>query len=310
MRPQSGTTRIFAALLTFSVVAIPFTAHRLDALRPQATLQEVLYIHSAKTVRYLSLGYTGLAACIYWTRAVQYFGSNHLENALRYDLLKPLLTLATDLDPQLQVAYEFGSIFLSQRPPQGAGQPDEAVALVERGIQRNPDRWRLYYHLGFIHYSEREDYAAAAGTFERGSRVPGAHPWLQVMAAATRQRGGDLETARFLWTKIYESTSDKMIQETALARLVALRVDGDVLHLESLLQRYQAQFGAYPVRWNQLIAAGYLQGVPIDPTEKPYKLMSDGRIEVADPKSLPFIRHGLPPGQQALEHLPKVQSKP
>lgn len=310
MRSRSRVTFVFAGLLTICIVAIPFAAHRLDTLRPQATLHEVLYIHSAKSVRYLSLGYTGLAASIYWTRAVQYFGSKHLENAQRYDLLKPLLTMATDLDPQLQIAYEFGSVFLAQRPPEGAGQPEEAVALVERGIQRNPDRWRLYYYLGFIHYSERQDYAAAAEAFERGARVPGAHPWLQVMAAATRQRGGDLETARFLWTKIYESTGDKMIQQTALLRLACLRVDSDILYIESLLHKYRAQFGEFPVRWNQLIGAGYLQAVPIDPTEKPYKLMPGGRIEVEDPKSLPFIRYGLPAGQTAPEYLPKVQTKP
>ncbi|MEO6120492.1 MAG: hypothetical protein ABIP12_07375 [Terriglobales bacterium] len=305
MRPRSSTTYVFATLLVVCAIGIPFTARRLDALRPQATLQEVLYINSAKTVRYLSLGYTGLAACIYWTRAVQYFGGKHVDNAMRYDLLKPLLTLATDLDPQLHVAYEFGSIFLSQRPPEGAGQPEEAVALVERGIQRNPNRWRLYYYLGFVHYSERQDYAAAADAFERGSRVPGAHPWLQIMAAATRQRGGDIETARFMWSRIYESTQDKMIKQTAIMRLAALRVDSDVLYLESLLQRYHAQFGEYPARWNQLIGAGYVQGIPVDPTETPYKLMPDGRIEVADPKSLPFIRHGLPPGQVSSETIQK-----
>lgn len=310
MRPGSGVTLVFASLLTISVLSLPFISRRLDLLRPQATLQEVLYIHSARTIRYLSLGYSGLAACVYWTRAVQYFGEKHVERALRYDLLKPLLTLATDLDPNLTVAYEFGSIFLAQPPPEGAGQPDEAVALVERGIQRNPHRWRLYYYLGFVHYSERQDYAAASDAFERGSRVPGAHPWLRVMAAAARQRGGDIETARFLWTKIYESTEDKLIKETAVMRLAALKVDSDVLYLQGVLQRYRDQFGAYPARWNQLIAAGYLQGIPVDPTMKPYKLMPDGRIEVADPKSLSFIRHGLPPGQPSLEYNPKAAPKP
>ena len=310
MRPHSGVTLIFSALLAISLIAIPFTSRRLDVLRPQATLQEVMYIQSARTVRFLSLGYTGLAACVYWTRAVQYFGSKHVERALRYDLLKPLLTLATDLDPNLTIAYEFGSIFLAQPPPEGAGQPEEAVALVERGIQRNPERWRLYYYLGFIHYSEREDYAAAADAFARGSRVPGAHPFLKTMAAAARQKGGDIETARMLWTAIYQTTEDKMIKETALMRLAALRVDSDVLYLEGLIQRYRQQFGAYPIRWNQLIAAGYVQGVPVDPTMKPYKLTPDGRIEVADPKDLPFIRHGLPPGQQSLEYDPKARSKP
>lgn len=310
MRPARGVTTIVSAILGVSVLGIPFVSRQLDVLRPQATLEEVLYIQSAKTVRYASLGYTGLAACIYWTRAVQYFGEKHMDNAMRYDLLKPLLNLATDLDPKLIVAYEFGSIFLSQPPPQGAGQPDDAAALVEKGIVQNPDQWRLYYYLGFIHYSERQDYLAAAHAFERGAQVPGAHPWLKVMAAAARQRGGDIETARYLWTRIYESTEDKMVKETALTRLAALRVDSDVLYLQSLTRKYAEHFGGYPARWDQLIAAGYVQGVPVDPTMAPYRLMPDGRIEVADPKKLPFIRYGLPPGQQPLEYNPKASIKP
>lgn len=309
MRPDPAIMRFFTALLVVCVVAIPLAARRLNAMRPQATLQEVLYIRSAKAVRYLSLGYTGLAASIYWTRAVQYFGTKHIERDRRYELLEPLLTLATDLDPQLTVAYEFGSVFLSQPPPEGAGRPEAAVALVERGIQRNPHRWRLYYYLGFVHYSERKDYAAAAEAFERGSRVPGAHPFLRTIAAAARQKGGEYETARLLWTSIYETTEDKLIKKTALMRLAALRVDADIAHIESLIQRYYEQFRGYPTRWNQLIAAGYLQGIPADPLGQPYKLMEGGRIEVTDPDSLPFITKGLPPGRDP-DYVPPPKDEP
>lgn len=306
MRPSRTVLRWAALLLGLSIVGVPFLSRQLDELRPEASLKEMLYLQSPKAVRFLSLGYTGLAADIYWTRAVQYFGEKHVKKSERYDLLKPLLELATDLDPKLIVAYEFGSVFLSQPPPQGAGRPADAVALVEKGIRKNPERWRLYYYLGFIHYTEREDYKAAAEAFERGSRVPGAHPWLRVMAAAARQKGGDTETARFLWTKIYESTEDKLVKETALTRLAALRVDSDVEYIESLTPRYFQQFGVYPTRWNQLIGAGYLQGVPVDPTGEPYRLMPDGQVQVANPEKLPFIRQGLPPGEKGLEYNPKA----
>jgi len=73
--------------------------------------REVLYVPSARAIRGMSLGYSGLAADIYWTRAVQYFGRGHQEGATTYPLLAPLLNLTVDLDPQLLVAYEFGSIF-------------------------------------------------------------------------------------------------------------------------------------------------------------------------------------------------------
>src|SRR5437588_3156986 len=152
MAAKKATLRITFALLVLSTVGAAVMARNIDRLRTSATLEETMYLRSPKLVKFLSLGFTGLAADIYWTRAVQYFGSHHQQHALRYDLLKPLLDLTTSLDPHLIVAYEFGSFFLAQKPPEGAGIPDEAVKFVERGIENNPNDWQLYYHLGFIHY--------------------------------------------------------------------------------------------------------------------------------------------------------------
>jgi len=48
--------------------------------------------------------------------------------------------------------------------------PRRAIELAEYGIRNNPNEWKLYYQLGFIHYMELQDYAAAADAFARGSR--------------------------------------------------------------------------------------------------------------------------------------------
>src|ERR1700739_774212 len=149
----------------------------------QAAPDEVLYLPSGKTIKKISLGYSTLLADIYWTRAVQYFGAQAIGGANHDELLAPLLDIATDLDPNLTVAYDTGSIFLSQKPPEGAGQPDKAVALVEKGIRANPSNWRLYFTLGFIHYTDRHDAKAAEAAFQKGSEVPGALPWMKALAA-------------------------------------------------------------------------------------------------------------------------------
>src|SRR6202163_3863200 len=169
------TTFIASGCLVISLIMSILVLRRLDQLRPQATLDEVLYISSPKVLERASLGYNGLMADIYWTRTVQYFGQRHYRSAQSYNLLAPLLEITTHLDPHLLVAYEFGSSFLSPKPPHGAGQPERAIELMEYGIQNNPDNWRLYYDLGFVYYMELKDYKNAAATFERGSHVPNAH---------------------------------------------------------------------------------------------------------------------------------------
>src|SRR5205807_8408154 len=111
-----------------------------------------------------------------------------------------LLDITTDLDPHLLIGYQFGSIFLSQPPPAGAGQPDKAVALVEKGIKANPDYWRLYFTLGCIHYFDRKDYKAAHEAFQKGSEIPGAMPWMKVMAATMAEHAGETKMAVAIWT--------------------------------------------------------------------------------------------------------------
>ncbi len=120
------------------------TVREINHARERIILKETLYIPSPKAVKALSLGYTGLMADLYWTRVVQYFGGKHYQHAEEYKLLEPLLDITTTLDPHLLVAYEFGSIFLAQKPPEGAGDPLAAAALVKKGIRENPEAWRLW----------------------------------------------------------------------------------------------------------------------------------------------------------------------
>ncbi|MFI5111074.1 MAG: tetratricopeptide repeat protein [Terriglobales bacterium] len=283
-------------LLLLSLASSVLLLRRLDEIRTHATLEDVLYFNSPKWVKRLSLGYDGLLADIYWTRAVQYFGSRHVTRTSDYQLLAPLLEITTALDPKLIVAYEFGANFLSPKPSEGAGQPDKAVALVEYGIRHNPDNWRLYYDLGFIYYLDLKDYPRAAEAFERGTKVPKAHPVLRVLAAEMAQHAGEIQTARMLWQTTYATTQEDLIRKNAVAHLRALKVDEDITELEKLVAAYEEQTGRLPSSFNVLIGAGMLLGVPVDPDGKPYRLLVDGHIELRNPEDFPFVVKGLPPG--------------
>lgn len=297
MRTPRKLLPIAVLLLVAAFTASVLGLRQAEAARgTQATAEEILYIPSAKVLKRMSLGYSGVLAGIYWTRAVQYFGRKHLAEEVNYNLLYPLLDITTDLDPHLLISYEYGSIFLSQRPPAGAGQPDKAVALLEKGIRANPDEWKLYFSLGFVNYMDRKDYKAAYEAFEKGSRTSHAHPWLKVMAANMAQRANDPGTALEIWKFLYNTTQDKLLKENAQQHLQALTVDATVLELERRVTIYSQRTRHLPSNWYDLIHEHLLGAVPLDPDEKPYKLMPDGTVQVEDPDSLPFITQGLPPG--------------
>ncbi len=283
-----------AAVMFFALAGSVLLLRQIDRVRESATLEEILYIPSPKVLKLMSLGYTGLMADVYWTRAIQYFGQKHRARSSQYRLLAPLLDITTTLDPHLIVAYQFGSTFLAQKPPEGAGEPDKAVALIERGIRENPDTWQLYYELGFLQYMELHDEVAAARTFERGSEIPHAHPFLKILAASMAQHAGEREMARMLWTATYETTDDALIKQNAFKHLRALNVDDDVTKLEARVEQFQKRNGRAPQSMIELVQAGLLPGIPLDPLGHPYKIV-DGRVEVADPNALPFINKGLPP---------------
>lgn len=290
MNLSRNTTIVASALLIVLFAGSVFSRRRVDEFRgKEATLEEVLYLPSGKVLKRLSLGYSGLLADIYWTRAVQYFGAKHIKHSQRYDLLYPLLDITTDLDPNLIVAYQNGAVFLSQKPPDGAGEPDKAVALLERGVRANPDYWRLYFTLGFVHYIDRDDPQAAQNAFERGSKVPGALGWMKVMAARMAERNKDITTAMALWQGILETTTDKDVRVTAQRHIVSIQADNDLNELEHQVRVYRQRTGRLPVNWYDLINAGLLDGVPITPFKDPYVLKSDGKVDVQDASKYPYL---------------------
>ena len=236
-------------------------------MRDDEPLQEVLYIPSPTVVKRMSLGYSGLLADIYWTRVVQYFGTKH--RAKSKAIPHPGAAAADDYDAWIRScfpAYQFGSVFLSQKPPEGAGDPQAAARLVEKGIRENPQAWRLYYDLGYIYWLEMKEPVKAADAFDRGSKVPGALPWMRVMAAALdgarrRNRNRNLHVDQHP-----EEHRRSEPEANAINRLRCLRVDSEVkLPAGRGWTSSPKQNGRLPASWQELISAGLLRRLPVDP---------------------------------------------
>lgn len=299
MRPSRKVTVVASVALILCLASSVLVLRSIDRMRSGATLQEVLFISSPKVLKRLSLGYDGLLADVYWTRAVQYFGGKHYDGGHNYALLAPLLEITTALDPHLIVAYEFGANFLAPKPPNGAGLADKAIEITKFGIQNNPQEWHLYYDLGFVYYMDLKDYRSAAEAFAKGAEIPGAHPFLRVLAAQMAQHGGELEMARMMWFTTYQSTGERSVRANAAAHLRALQVDEDVTNFDKAIEAYHDKTGHLPASLNELQTAGLVKTVPTDPLGNAYKLTDDGRVEVRDPDDLPFITRGMPLGYVA-----------
>jgi len=255
--------------------------HKIDEQREAMSEErDDVLLRSGKLVRLMSLEYAPLAADIYWTRVVQYYGNKHVRGQANLELLWPLLDITTTLDPNLLIAYRFGAMFLSQAPPTGAGRTDLAVQLIQRGIKENPEYWRLYEDLGFVYYFDLKDYQKASEAFLEGSKKPGAQLWMKVMAAKVAAEGESLEVSLALWTDIYQSSLDPTVKQNALLHLQLLKAREDCRQIDLLADEYAKRFGRRPTRINELVQAGLLRGIPGDPLGYAYVLGENGKAEL------------------------------
>lgn len=243
--------------------------------------QDQLTLRSPDTIKKTSLEYAPLMAALYWTRAVQYYGEKHRLHQTNLELLWPLLDIATTLDPQIIPAYRFGSIFLGQKPPGGAGEADLAIRLLNRGIQSNPGEWRLYQDLGNLYYFDLHDYARASAAFAEGSENPNAYIWMKAMAAKIAAEGESPETSFFLWQQIFETTKDPQIKKNAEEHLIVTRAQLDIKAINQMADHYQQRTGRRPAHMVELIDAGLIRGVPRDPAGFPYVLDDRGRAQLS-----------------------------
>jgi hypothetical protein len=306
-RPVQTTAALVAAALLLAGAA--GLDHVRGRLMPIAQPDEQpAYIPSGAALGRLSVGYRAVAADVYWIRAIQYYGRERLRVGGRdgfggaaaspsngFAQLYPLLEAVTTLDPRFSIVYRFGAIFLSEPYPEGAGRPDLAVALLEKGLREQPDKWEYMLDIGYVHYWHRRDYQAAASWFERGSRAPGAPWWLKSLAAVTLARGGDRQSSRAIWEGVLESAEIPFLRQQAERSLMQLQALDEIDALQRLVEQAARRAGRPPSGWASLLDARLLPAVPRDPAGAPYEIDSTGRVTLSPDSVLNPLPEGSAP---------------
>ena len=284
------------ALLLVLIVAIQLVRDRRYEAYRAATA--ALYIPSGTVLQRIALSFDALLADVYWIRAIQHYGGAKLadEADRNYELLYPLLDITTTLDPRFNVAYRFGAIFLTEAYPDGPGQPDAAVALLEKGAQHMPERWEYLQDIGFVHYWWLHDYETAAQWFQRASEIPGSAWWLQSLAATTLAVGGNRDASRMLWQQMHETTDNEWMRIETERRLLQLDALDQIDDYTRVAEAFAAREGRWPASWQDIAAPGSTSAAPLDPTGHPYLLSARAGAVTASPRSPLFPLPDEPPG--------------
>ena len=273
--------------MVLGVVALPILATAVVTLQmvrersfpEREPVQQVLYVNSPAVMTRVALSYDALVADLYWIRAIQYYGGTRISATAdkSYALLYPLLDLTTSLDPNFNIAYEFGAFFLSEKPPGGPGRSDLAIRLLEKGMAARPDRFQYPYDIGFVHYRDG-DYARAAEWFKRAAQTSGAQKegeradlWLKPLAANTLAAGGDTRSSRLMYENLLNADA-VWLRNDARRRLKQLDAIDQIAELKRLTMEYERRFGDPPPTWDDMVRAGFIRDEPTDPEGHPYVL--------------------------------------
>ena len=197
---------------------------------------------------------------------------------MRYKNLATLLDITTTLDPDLVDAYRSGSCVFGGAGPVGPGQPEEALKLLDKGIAQHPRDWRLYFDKGFVYFWFLKDFKSAGEVWLMASRQPDSPPWMEGLSATAMTQGGAVETARVLWRRQYEDSSRADLRANAKNHLDSLQINEDLWTLEFFIERYKRRTGKAPSDYQDLVRAGLLRQLPLDPSGVPYSYDDENAV--------------------------------
>ncbi len=290
MKSNSTKTFISVGIIICGLVGIFLLSAFLEKNRPalpENYADEDLALQGARLKGY-SMGFEGLIADWYWMQSLQYLGDKIIKNpdanisfdnlnALNPRLLYPYLDNATTLDPQFLSVYEFGATVLP------AIDKDKAIKLLQKGIEDNPNQWRLYQHLGYI-YWRLGNFEKASEAYAAGAKLPGAPKFMQMMTAKTKTEGGSRETARIIFRQMFDESEDEQTKKSAALRLSELDSLDERDEIRVALQTFKTKTGRCAANWREILPL--LQTVKL-PGGRDFRI--DNSYNLIDPSDAPYV---------------------
>lgn len=249
----------------------------------------LLFLPNGRYLSAASLGFRVVLADVIYLWSIQYYGHRRTPEGRRY--LWQIYTTIADLDPRFIDAYTTGALVMAS----DMSDPQMAIELLDRGIERNPDDWVLPLDAGWYSYMSIEDYETAERYYALAAQKPGAPPWVARLRAHMVVERGDLLSAIVLWEEIRdeaEAKGDEGSAAIAGQRVPDLYSQYAIGEIEAAIQRFEAEHGRLPDSLALLARIGLLpETVWVDGEGRPVNYFDDPFIfdattgEVTDPRA-------------------------
>jgi len=215
---------------------------------PPVTLESAEF--ESNSLRRFSLGYDNVIADLLWIRLLQ--NATHerlLEAGVSWEYAQ--LNAMTELDPNYERAYYFGSAYLTVFRRDRLG----AKRILEKWVQRRPIYWRARYLLGFHLYSEMQDYQGASEHILKAARLANAPDWLSALGLRLMSEEGSYFPALQIALELFPSLPAGEGKNRLRARIRSLRYHIQQFAWRNALASYRKQRGADPSSIEELQSA-------------------------------------------------------
>jgi hypothetical protein len=216
--------KTFTTLTIISLLAIIITFQwHLEKMRTLTLLSGKTKVYKTAytgyALRVLSFGFRDVMADFLWLRALQNLDTEIFsDNEVSW--LYVTLDAATELDPEFTVIYRLGGIYLSVMKRDKLG----AHLLLEKGIQKKPNDWLLYYYLGYHYLYELNDIGKASLAMWQAASRQGGPEWLWSLAEKLTTQFYSYQTSLGFLTRFLETVTDKRIRKQVEKRIQMLKL--------------------------------------------------------------------------------------
>lgn len=213
------------------------------------------------------LGYHHLAADVLWLQVIQVLGQKEVPQP-DYEWAYHALDVITTLDPQYIYAYDAGGIIYAEL----AGEVEWSNRLLKKGLDANPDAWRLAFQLGFNHFFHLREYRAAADYMALASQLPGRPAYVPELAARLYSEAKHPDMALQFLASMRQNTRDLSVIEALDRRRDEVFIERDLDEIEQAVARYWERHGQYPLSLAVLVDERLLDRIPFEPFGGAYHL--------------------------------------
>ena len=240
----------------------------------------------------MALDYDGAVADLYWIRALQHFGRERLAPPEHSTNVRAAVSAAgsddhagsrTSASPIASARSSWASLSRRSGTPRSrhrAAEEGPGDAAAEVAVHAGP-RVRLLL--------------APAGLSDGRRLVSAARPRSRARRRGCRRsprsrspRAAAERVARALAADLAKS-EEPWLRDSAMQRLPQLDAMDAMDALDARVRDYRLKHPGAPLSWDALRAAGYVRGVPLDPSSTPFVFTPAGRDDVSrESKLLPL----------------------